>query len=78
MKSRMLPTSRMRHRTIMLVRWPGTGFNHPAASCSEQFDIVAQFVMAGERIGRLYMSTDDSAAGTEYDEEPLMELSPPY
>lgn len=36
------------------------------------------FVMAGERIGGLYMPTGDLAASTEHDEESLMELSTPY
>jgi hypothetical protein len=44
----------------------------------KHFWVFLVFVMAGERIGRLYMPADDLAAGTEYDEEPLMELPTPY
>jgi hypothetical protein len=44
----------------------------------KHFWVFLVFVMAGERIARLYMPTGDLAAGTEHDEESLMELSTPY
>jgi len=44
----------------------------------KHFWVFLVFVMAGERIARLYMPADDLAAGTEHEEETLMEFSTPY